>query len=135
MHFRCIAEFLGYMFDDSDIANDANRHFSNNSTLFWKTAMSSYAAAQFFVSKKAILQRPLKWWQKLNNISSSLPVFSKCRGQLSWKSGSMFTQILERVWHTFFRDLNSSSPLQTPPRSTDESLPPYLRIDLLKICC
>lgn len=122
---------LAYLFSDTGFPADKYRHFGDNQTAYWNAPMSSYAAAQFAVSKKAISQRPLSWWRKLHGLSTDMAIFDGCRPepQRSWISGSMFTQIFERLWHAFFRDIDVPHPLETQPRAADLSLPACLRHD------
>ena len=126
---RCMQTFLKYLFNDTGISNDANRHFGNDSTLFWSSQMTEYAAAQFAVSKLAILQRPLAWWRRLLGLSSEIPIFATCNQWRTWSDGSVFTQLLERIWHNFFRSTDELNPLVLPKRTHDRWLPAFLRVD------
>jgi len=122
-----------YLFNQTGLSSDSKRHFGTNISLYWETKISTYAAAQFIVSKRAILQNSLPWWVRLYEISSHMPIFEQCQRERrgpprTWSEGSIFTQILERVWHTIFRGDNNNRPFEMQARINDTSLPKYLRV-------
>ena len=63
--------------------------------------MAGSTAAQFAVSREAILRRPLEYWHRvmaLNNGSINL-----CGVATSERWGGDVTGAMERVWHNLFR--------------------------------
>ena len=86
----------------------------------------AYNAAQFIVSKRNVLSRPVLWWDRLLAVTnSSHQDVSKCPLPRHWNDGDNKAGLaLERMWHVIF-----NRPPLLPFRREDKTLPLALRIE------
>lgn len=69
---------------------------------FDEVPMASAVAAQFVVSKHAVLRRPYEFWQYLQALNNGSIAVPHCRPRDNL-SGSEVASAMERLWHNFFR--------------------------------
>jgi hypothetical protein len=95
---------------------------------------STYSSAQFVVSKAAIKQWPVSFWNKMMMAINGEHDLDGCphssdRNTPSW-GGHQLTGQYERMWHIIF-----GQPKNQPSRRTDHSLPYTLRMDCVDTEC
>ena len=93
-----MAKLMSHMFKDSKVMGDQKRfkvEWTEDIKLFLAQEMAAGAAAQFMVSKKAILQRPLIWWQKLLDANRGQPNIGGCNHR-DYAKGTEVASAMER---------------------------------------